>query len=72
MQDNYVGMELSWPDIACASKLCKGGFIIYKAKDGLGLTDDWISRYIAFATTAAFDKGVGTILGCALLWADGS
>ena len=69
MQDNYVGMELSWPDITCASKLCKGGFIIYKPKEGLGLTDDWLSRFIAPATTAAFDEGVGAILGRALLWA---
>ena len=69
MQDNNVGMELSWPDLACASKLRKGGFIAYRAKDGLGLPDDWVSRFIAFATTAAFDEGVGVILGCALLWA---
>ena len=47
MQDNYVGMELCWPDIHCASKLCKGGFIVYKPREGLGLTDDWIARFIA-------------------------
>ena len=69
MQDNYVRMELSWPDIACASNLCKCSFIIYKAKDDLGLTNDWGSRFIAPATTAAFDEGVGAILGCTLLWA---
>ena len=69
MQDNYVGMELSCPDGACASKLCKGDFIVYRLKDGLGLTDDWLSRFIAPATTAAFNEGVGAILGLALLWA---
>ena len=62
MQDNYVRIELSWPDITCStSKLCKGGFIIYKAKDGLGLTDDWVSRFIAPATTAAFVQSLALL-----------
>ena len=68
MQDNYVGMELSWPDISCASKLCKGSFVMYKARQGLWLTDNWMSRFVAPAITAAFDEGVGAALGQALLW----
>ena len=63
VQDNYVGMELSWPDISCASKLCKRSFVIYKARQGLGLTDGWMSTFVAPANTAAFDEGVGAVLG---------
>ena len=46
-----------------------GTFIIYKAREGLGLTDDWMSRFVAPAIMAAFDEGVGAVLGQALLWA---
>ena len=70
MQDNYVGMELNWHDISFTSKLCKqGSFIIYKAREGFGLTDDWMSRFVAPAITGAFDEGVGAVLRQALLWA---
>ena len=68
MQDNYVGLELQWPDISCASKLCKGGFVVYRAKDGHGITEEWLPRFIAHAVTRAFDEGVGAVLGRALLW----
>jgi len=69
MQDNYVGMELAWPDITTASKLCKGGFVVYRQKNGLNISDDWISRFVAPSITSSFDEGVGAVLGRALLWA---
>ena len=62
IQDTYVGMELK----AGLTFLVQA---IYKAREGLGLTDDWMSRFVAPAITAAFDEGVGAVLGQALLWA---
>ena len=48
MQDTSSSfcIELNWPIISCASKLYKDSFI--------GITDDWISRFVAPAITGAF------------------
>ena len=69
MQDNYVGMELAWPDITTVSKLCKGGFIVYRQKQGLNISEDWIAWFVAPSIPSSFDEGVGAVLGRALLWA---
>ena len=68
MQDRYTDTQLDWPDANAASKLA-GSVVIYKAKDGSGVTDWWLSREIAPAITSSFNEGIGAILGRALLWA---
>ena len=42
---------------------------MYKAKDGLGLTNDWIALNVCPNITRSFDRKVGAIMGKALLWA---
>ena len=39
MQDQYTDTQLAWPDANAASKLSGGSVVIYKAKDGSGVTD---------------------------------
>jgi len=69
MQDRYTDMQLDWPDVRAASKLCDGGTCLYKVKDGLPVTNAWISTNVTPSITASFGEGVGAILGKALLWA---
>eukprot|EP00536_Pseudo-nitzschia_multiseries_P012435 jgi/Psemu1/32101/gm1.32101_g len=40
MQENYLGVQLDWPDINAASKLCYKGICLYKEKDASGITKD--------------------------------
>ena len=69
MQDRYTDVQLPWPDLNAALKLCLGGPIKYKIKQEAGLTDEWISRVVTPGITEVFDPYVGAILGRALLWA---
>ena len=69
VQDRYTDTQLTWPDVKAATKLCKGGVCLYRVKDGLGITDEWIARNIAPAITGTFGEAVGAILGKSLLWA---
>ena len=69
MQSRYTAVQLDWPDVSCATKLCEGGACRYKAVEGSGITDEWLASEIAPAICAAFGPGVAKILGLSLLWA---
>ena len=69
MQDRYTDVQLPWPDLNAASKLCQGGPIKYKIKQEAGLTNKWISCIVTPGITQVFDQHVGAILGKALFWA---
>ena len=42
---------------------------MYRQKQGLNISDDWIACFVAPSITSSFDEGVGAVLGRALLWA---
>ena len=69
MQDRYTDVQLSWPDVHCASKLCNDGPIKYVLKEDAGITDEWLCRNVAPNIAAAFGNDVGVILAKPLLWA---
>jgi hypothetical protein len=69
MQDRYTNIQLDWPDVNAASKLCDGGPVLYKPKDGSGITDEWLAREVAPGISTSFGVAVGAILAKSLLWA---
>jgi len=58
MQDNYTDIQLVWPDINAASKLCHKGICLYNEKDGSGLTDEWIAVLVTPAIQGVFGDGI--------------
>ena len=68
MQDRYTDVQLPWPDLNAASKLCQGGPIKYKVKQEARITNKWICHNFTPGITEVFNENVGTILGKALLW----
>ena len=62
-------VQLDWPDMNAASKLCIIGICRYKAKPRCGVIDNWLANESAPGITlVSFDPGVGKILGAVLLW----
>jgi hypothetical protein len=51
-----------------AAALCKGGPIKYAVREGSGVSDDWISKYIVPRIASRFPWSVALVLGRALLW----
>ena len=68
-QEKYADIQLDWPDVNVACKLCDGGPLIYKEKDSSGITDEWLAREIAPGISGSFGNQVGAILAKSLLWA---
>eukprot|EP00537_Pseudo-nitzschia_pungens_P002208 CAMPEP_0172364846 /NCGR_PEP_ID=MMETSP1060-20121228/7885_1 /TAXON_ID=37318 /ORGANISM="Pseudo-nitzschia pungens, Strain cf. cingulata" /LENGTH=313 /DNA_ID=CAMNT_0013087947 /DNA_START=335 /DNA_END=1273 /DNA_ORIENTATION=- len=58
MQDRYTDIQLDWPDVNAASRLCQKGVCLYKSKDDSGLTDKWLASTVAPGIRAAFGNGV--------------
>jgi hypothetical protein len=69
MQDRYTDIQLDWPDVNAASKLCVGGICVYKVKDGSGIADEWLAKEVAPAISESFGDKVRQILAKPLLWA---
>ena len=69
MQDSYVDVQLTWPDVNCASSVVSKGVCLYKVKGEAGLSDDWLCEHVAPRITASFGNKVGAILAKPLLWA---
>lgn len=69
MQDCYVDIQLTWPNVNAASMLCQGGVCKYVVKADAGLTDKWIASNVANSITSVFGSAVGAIIGKTLLWA---
>ena len=70
MQDRYVDIQLTWPDVNADSMLCQGGVCKYKVKSDTGLTDKWVATTnVAIGITSVSGPAVGAILGKMLLWA---
>ena len=69
MQDRYTDIQLTWPDVICASRLSQGGVIQYTIDSDLGLTDEWLCQYVCPQITCCFGREVGAILAKPLLWA---
>lgn len=67
-QDRYVDVQLDWPDVYCASKLCVGGICVYKPKAGSGITNEWLANLLP-ATRSSLGSGVARILATSLAWA---
>eukprot|EP00536_Pseudo-nitzschia_multiseries_P010627 jgi/Psemu1/26577/gm1.26577_g len=67
MQGRYSAVQLDWPDITAAVKLCGGGPCIYKAVEGSGVTNDWLGTNVVPAIKAQFGPGVARVFGLALL-----
>ena len=58
MQDHYVDMHLTWPDVNTAAKLCNGGICFYKLKPDFNVTEDWLSRLVTPNISKVFGAGV--------------
>lgn len=69
IQEVYADVELPWPDIQVASKLCVGGVCMYKLKDGCGLSNEWLVQHVTPAIRVRFGNRVAGILAKPLLWA---
>lgn len=69
MQERYADTQLDWPDVCAASNLCTGGVVLYRAKEGSGITDDWLAREITPGITGSFNESVAAILAKSLVWA---
>ena len=69
MQNRYTDVQLAWPDVNCASRLCEGGPIEYVCKQRLGLTQEWLCNYVTPNIVSVFGIDVGAILAKPLLWA---
>lgn len=69
IQDTYVETQLDWPDYYAASKLCEGGVIVYRIKEGVGITDNWLLEKVCPYIYRSFSKGVALVMAKALLWA---
>ena len=68
MQDRYTEIQLTWPDVHCASRLSQGGVIQYVIHSDLGLTDEWLCQYVTPRISSCFGLQVGAILAKPLLW----
>ena len=69
MQDSYVDVQLTWPDVNCASCVVSKGVCLYKVKANAGLSDAWLCEHVTPQITAVFGNKVGAILAKPLLWA---
>ena len=69
IQEVYADVDLPWPDIQVASKLCVGGICMYKLVDGCGLSNEWLVQHVTPAIQHCFGSGVAGILAKPLLWA---
>ena len=69
MQDRYTDIQLNWPDVHCAGKLCNDRPCKYVVKESAGITDEWLCRNVVPNITAVFGNEVGAIFAKPLLWA---
>ena len=69
MQDQYLEIQLDWPDINAASRLCHRGVCVYKERDDSSVTDQWLAASVTPAIRGAFGDRVAVILAKPLLWA---
>jgi len=70
MQDRYTDIQLNWPDVNAASKLCQDGACRYIIKrEAVGVSDEWLCTNVTPNISSAFDRRVGAILARPLLWA---
>jgi len=67
--DVYTDVELHWPDLKVASKLCVGGPCKYALKEGSGLSDDWLVQNVTPNIADVYGAEVAAILAKPLLWA---
>ena len=67
-QDKYAECTVPWPDAKVASALCKGGPIHYSVKEGSGISEEWILRYVCPAIRTCYGRSLSLVLGRALLW----
>eukprot|EP00957_Ditylum_brightwellii_P091443 6963107-Ditylum_brightwellii.AAC.1 len=67
--DRYCDTKLPWVDVKINVALCVGGLCAYKLKEGSGLTDDWISKYVCPSIKHVYGEGVSILLGKAVLCA---
>jgi hypothetical protein len=62
-------VELHWPDLKVASKLCIGGPCKYALKEGSGLSDDWLVQNVTPNIADVYGAEVAAILAKPLMWA---
>ena len=67
--DTYIDVVLPYPDAKVASTLCIGGPVKYEIRRGSGVSDQWLFDNVCTQIGRHFPRGVGLVLGRALLWA---
>ena len=68
-QYDYVDMELTWPDVNVAYRLCFDGPCRYLINKDAPLSDEWLCHNVTPRITDTFSPKVGAILARPLLWA---
>ena len=69
MQDDYVDLQLTWPDVNVAYRLCFDGPCRYLINKDAPLSDEWLCHNVTPRITGTFGAKVGAILARPLLWA---
>lgn len=68
MVHRYIDNTLSYPDARVQVALCLDRPVKYVAKDGSGITDEFLLDYVVPNINKNFGKGVALTLGLPLLW----
>jgi hypothetical protein len=68
ISDRYTSISLPVVDATVAASLCIGGPCKYSAKEGSGITDEWLVDEFCPHIASKFGNRVATVLGKALLW----
>eukprot|EP00957_Ditylum_brightwellii_P128350 9789222-Ditylum_brightwellii.AAC.1 len=61
--DRYCDTTLPWVDIKTNVALCVSDPCAYKSKEGSGVTDAWISKYVCPSIRHVYCKGISVLLG---------
>jgi hypothetical protein len=69
MQDRYTDIQLSWPDVFTATKLCVDGPCKYKMREDAGVSDEWLATNVTPNIRTCWDPRIAAILARPLLWA---
>eukprot|EP00957_Ditylum_brightwellii_P197123 15018273-Ditylum_brightwellii.AAC.1 len=60
---------LPCPDVKLASKFCIEGPCYYKLKEGMDVSDEWLTEHAVSNIACVFPSDVAIVLALPLLWA---
>jgi hypothetical protein len=71
VQDQYVSVNLPYPDAKVAAALCVGGPCRYALKQGSGVSDNWLRQYVVpnILRSQHIQDRVALVLALPLVWA---